>query len=159
NLYVLFISFASHCSAFILESRHQRRTYSSKRIKHPIPFVRECKHTPFHELDRKLTGVFGLFRMVVLHIRYIPQRSFPIFNYNFPNVRRVLAFGITRRLASLVAFEMQFAGILLRCADWIKVEGVLIGLSKPEDRLVSSGESFRRMEAVFKEPNNPVSEL
>ncbi len=79
--------------------------------------------------------------------------------WNYPEVAGVLAHGIAGILSGLGAFEVFLAGILLRYANGVKIEIILVTLCEPEDCLVTPGKPLRAVQAVFEVPDYPVPEL
>src|SRR5687767_10025740 len=91
--------------------------------------------------------MFGFLDVIILHVR------------KNPNVAGILAERIAGQLTDLWSFEMFLIWIFGRHANRIEVEGVVLRFCEPKNGLVSSGQALRTMQAVFKMPDDPVSQL
>src|SRR5581483_4270187 len=97
-----------------------------------------------------------LFGMICFHIRNIPECFFPILQYQFPNVGKVLAIRISRGLALIRAFDMLLSWILGWDTHGIQIEYILVNFGKPKNRLIPSRKTFRGMNSVPEMPNNSI---
>src|ERR1700728_3513639 len=74
-----------------------------------------------------------------------------------PYVSGILTVWIARQLTFVVATPRLLVLILLRHANGIKVERIVIRFREPENGFVPSGELISGVEAVLSYPRDPVS--
>src|SRR5205814_2163262 len=87
---------------------------------------------------------------------YVPYRRIPILLHHFPHVTGVFAILICRRAAPFRPLVVSLARILLLDSDLIEIEGVVLALREPKDRLITSGQAPCCMQSVFKEPDDSI---
>ena len=100
-----------------------------------------------------------LLRVVRFDVGYLPKAFCPLLGQPFPHIRRVLALRVARRLAFVWPLIVPFAGVLGRDADRIEIERVVGILAEPQDRLIAPGETFARMQAMLKVPDDAIAKL
>lgn len=88
----------------------------------------------------------GFFHAPGLHIRY------------WPDITGVLAAGVTAKLAAALTLVVAFTWILLRHADWVNVEVVVVTLRVPEDDFVAAAETAVSVGSAPKGPNESVAQ-
>src|SRR5690606_1363723 len=78
---------------------------------------------------------------------------------DIPDIRGILAQRITGELTLIRSLEMLLVGIFRGHANGIEVKSVVIGLRKPENGFMPSGEPPLTMQAVAKRPDDTVAKL
>lgn len=77
---------------------------------------------------------------------------------DIPNITRVFAFGVSTKFAFLWTAIVAFSWVLLRYADCVKIEAIIIPFGKPENRLMTTTKSRLTVCAVPECPDNPVAQ-
>jgi hypothetical protein len=111
-----------------------------------IPRLRRCEDESLYQLNGKLTGMYGLLDVIRFHVR------------KYPHIARVLAERISGVLAHTTPLPRTLARIFLRNPYGIDIEMVRVAFREPQDDFVAPGESSRAVKAVFKMPDDAISQ-
>jgi len=76
---------------------------------------------------------------------------------NHPDVSRILTQRVTRILAGLWTFEMFLSRIFLRYPHGVKIEHIVVGLGKPDNRFVSPREAAATVQPVLEVPDDTIT--
>src|SRR5689334_6972169 len=74
-----------------------------------------------------------------------------------PHVAGILAEGVTRKLTLVFPVICPLAWILLRYAEWVEVENVIIALCVPQHSFVTTAKPFPAMEPMLEVPDEPIA--
>ncbi len=114
-------------------------------VENQVPFIGGAQDDPRDHVFWVLRGVNRLLLMVVLDV--LKQ----------PHVAWILAEGIGGQLTLIGAPMRLLVLVLLRYANRVEVEFVVVGLREPEDGLVSRGELPTSVQTVVTNPGDPVA--
>jgi hypothetical protein len=104
---------------------------AGERVEDPVSCIGQREHAAFHEFNGELAGVDRLLGMIGFDIGNVPKPFFPFLSDQLPDVGRILAEWVARRLAILLALEMRLAGILGRHTHTVEIECVCVSLGEP----------------------------
>ena len=116
---IFFNDVASEPVAIVFDRGNHCQANAHVRVEHPVARLGHGQDQPLDQFHRELTGVDGLFNVVVLDVR------------KYPYVSGIIAVWVAGKLAPFRPFEIFIVRVFRGHPDRVKIECVVVSLGKP----------------------------